>query len=154
MIAENIEPRKPKYFTSNISDVKKPPEHTNCLYSALRGPSANNNCVRYWCNEGETEDVADDVIDEVIAERWRAFEPLYLYHGKRLCLDRESDTVVDQHYILKFFNEQPSWEKEENDEVMEDNYGQFKIKRLIGLLKSKMPENESGEVWPIRKMQL
>ena len=151
MIAENIEPRKPKYFTSKISDVKKPPEHTNWLYSALRGPVANKSWVSYWCDEGETEEVIDE---QVIAEKWRVFEPLYLYHGERLCLDRESEAVIDQQYILNFFNEQPSREKEVNDEVMESNYEPYKITKLIKLLKSCMPKNESGELWPIRKMQL
>ena len=156
LIAENIEPRKPKYFTSKISDVRTRPKHTNCLYSALRGPAANAISLRYWCDEGETQEVIDEtreVIDgQVIAERWRSLEPLYLYHGERFCLDRESTNVVDQQHILKFFNEQPSREKEEDCEVMEYNYEQFKIDELIELLESKMPENESSEVWPIRIM--
>ena len=75
-----MDPKKPVYSTSKISDVRKPPGAKNSLYSALRGPNANEMNVSRYCSDtsGEWQVVCDEPY-----KLWKDFEPLYMHHGKR-----------------------------------------------------------------------
>ena len=77
-----MEPQKPVYSTSNISDVKKPPGPSNPLYGALRGPNANEMSISRYYSDTSDENSRQFVYDGN-CKLWNDFEPLYLHHGER-----------------------------------------------------------------------
>ena len=77
---DKMDPKKPVYSTSKISDVRKSPDAKHPMYGALRGPNANEMCVSRYRSaaSGEWRVVCDEP-----HKLWRDFEPLYMHHGKR-----------------------------------------------------------------------
>ena len=65
---------KTVFFTSQLSEMKKRPEYSDSLHSALHGPTAKNSDTDIW----------KDYLN--LSQKPTA---LYLYHYMRFCVDRK-----------------------------------------------------------------
>ena len=77
----------PAYYISNLSQAMKRPESNNPIYTALHGPPANGQDIRYMIDDrGRTR-----VENDEMKRKWKVPGALYLYHGERYCVERRND---------------------------------------------------------------
>ena len=82
-----VKPDKPVYTIGNLSDVIKKPKYNDPLYSALHGPTSNISSVDWYDLEKKLYPRNEEAI--------RQLPFLYLYHGKRFCVERENEDDSD-----------------------------------------------------------
>ena len=72
-----LKPRCPVYTITNHSEMRKRPSKSSKIYTALRGPSANDAIVVVG---GEPIKTCENT--------WFNNEPLFLYAGRRYCVEK------------------------------------------------------------------
>ena len=80
-----LEPRCPVYSFTDYARMRSRPKKSSKIYSALRGPNANEAQVFITQNnEGEPIKTCN--------LQWFDDEPLFLYAGRRFCIEKESNS--------------------------------------------------------------
>ena len=85
----------PVHVVSKLSEAKERPEPNHKIYSALHGPPANKSAFFYEYVLTPENKVVRKEHDYKMRKKWKRVEPLYLYHGERLCVDGEDMEDVD-----------------------------------------------------------
>ena len=85
----------PAYYVSNLSRALKRPKPEEPIYTALHGPPANDQDIGYELNGNTWEPRVDDKI----IKNWKVPGALYLYHGKRFCVNHEDH---NNHELFSF----------------------------------------------------
>ena len=81
-IAGVLKPRSPVYTITSYSEMKKRPSKSSKIYTALRGPSANDALLLVRQNNiGEQIKTSEN--------EWFNNEPLFLYAGRRYCVEKD-----------------------------------------------------------------
>ena len=74
------------YSINNLKDTKQRPSNKDPVYSAFRGPNGNDSCV--------IKAYMDDAFFDALHSKYDFYnpnEPLYLYHGPRVCVEKTTD---------------------------------------------------------------
>ena len=73
------------YSINNLKDTKQRPSNNDPIYSAFRGPNGNESDVL-------KEYKGQKLLDEKSSFKfYNPDEPLYLYHGPRVCVEKTTD---------------------------------------------------------------
>ena len=73
------------YSTNNLKDTKQRPSNKDPIYSAFRGP---NPIETRYVKTYKGQELFDE---EHNVDFYNPDEPLYLYHGPRLCVEKTTD---------------------------------------------------------------
>ena len=88
--------KDPAYYKSNLSRAIERPNPGHPLYSALHGPPANDQDIVY-VSYGNT--LQWRVRQTKSVKNWKVPGALYLYHGKRECMNNED---LKNHELFSF----------------------------------------------------
>ena len=89
-----LEPRRPVYSITDYSSVRSRPDKTSKIYLALRGPNANEAQVFITKND-------KGVPIKKCNLKWFDDEPLFLYVGRRYCVENGSESRSLASYLFR-----------------------------------------------------
>ena len=81
----------PAYIISNISNAIERPTSSDPLYTALHGPRANDSVIEWSeVQNSSCEQQRQNKKQKQLSHSVNS-TPLYLYHGKRYCVEKENE---------------------------------------------------------------
>ena len=73
------------YSINNLKDTKQRPSNNDPIYSAFRGPNSDS----YFAKTYKGRELFNEYYGKY--KSYNPNEPLYLYHGPRLCVEKTTD---------------------------------------------------------------
>ena len=83
--------KNPAYIINNISNAVERPTFSDPLYTALHGPRANDSVIQWSEEQNSSCEQQRQNKNQKQLSHLINTTPLYLYHGKRYCVERENE---------------------------------------------------------------
>ena len=87
--------RSPVYSVTSHSETVKRPKKSSKIYTALRGPSTNESTFTLTSND------KSELVKKCYFE-WFDDEPLFLYAGRRRCIEQEISSETGRLFVERY----------------------------------------------------